>query len=358
MKPCEHMSFDQHELVVTKRDEKSGLRAIIAIHNTSLGPAIGGCRMFDYASEEQALDDVLRLSRGMTYKSALAGLPLGGGKSVIIGDPENAKTPELLRAMGDFLHSLGGRYIAAEDSGTNVSDMKVLMERTPHISGVLDDSEFGGDPSPYTAYGVYKGVKAALKYRCGNDCLGGISVAIQGAGSVGFGLAKLLLNEGAKVFVADINQANLGELATMGARVVSVNDILFLDVDVLAPCAMGSALNEHTVHNIKAGIVAGGANNQLATPAMGELLRDKGILYAPDFVINAGGIIDIYYQREAGSSVKSKGHIDSIYDTLLEIFYRADEAGIAPHAVAEMMAEERLRVTEDSIGTVAILSNN
>lgn len=332
-------SFDQHELVVFHEDAVANLKAIVAVHNTALGPATGGCRMFDYVSDAAALDDVLRLSRGMTYKSALAGLPLGGGKAVILGDPATQKSRALLLAMGEFIESLGGRYISAEDSGTCVADMAVMKEKTAYVSGVEKRQRFGGDPSPYTAYGVYLGIKSALRHQRGDDRLSGLRIAVQGAGAVGRHLAQRLLNEGATVFVADVNAENLRRAAGFGAQAIAVNEILSLQVDVLAPCAMGAVVSDETVEHIRADIVAGAANNQLASAEQGDVLRRRGILYAPDFVINAGGIIDVYYQQSGGTARQSEGHVEQIGDVLTRIFQRADSEGRSTHAVAESMAE-------------------
>ena len=332
-------AFDQHELVVFHKDAASGLQAIIAIHNSALGPAVGGCRMFDYADESAALNDVLRLSRGMTYKSALAGLPMGGGKSVIIGDPARHKSRELLLAMGDFIESLGGRYVCAEDSGTTVADMGVIRERTAHVSGVTKQQRFGGDPSPYTAYGVFCGIEAALLHQRGRASVSGVRVAIQGAGAVGRHLAARLLKHGAEVFVADVNADNLKRAVALGATAVAADQVLTLDVDVLAPCAMGAVINEASAETLRAAIVAGAANNQLAAPEQGETLRQRGILYAPDFVINAGGIIDVHYQQCGGSAEQSERHVEQIRDVLATIFRESDQCACSTHAVAESMAE-------------------
>ncbi len=337
-------SFDQHELVVFHEDPASGLRAIIAIHNTALGPATGGCRMFDYASDDAALDDVLRLSRGMTYKSALAGLPYGGGKAVILGDPARDKNRKRLLAMGEFINSLHGRYIGAEDSGTGVADIQVMREKTPYVYGVAKQQRFGGDPSPYTALGVYCGIKAALRYQRGSDDLSGLRIAIQGAGAVGRCLGERLLKDGAEVYVADIRPANLQRVVDLGAKAVPTRDLLSLDVDVLAPCAMGAVLNEDTVRNLSADIVAGAANNQLASPELAETLRERGIVYAPDFVINAGGIIDVYYQQQGAGSEQSERHIEQIGETLTRVLQLSEAEGRSTHAVAESLAEARFRL--------------
>lgn len=287
-------SFDGHELVTFSEDASTGLRAIIAIHNSSLGPAFGGCRMYPYANDDEALDDVLRLSRGMTYKNSLAGLPMGGGKAVIIGDPKTLKTPELMQSMGRFVETLGGRYVTAEDSGTCVADMKEIGKMTKHVTGLNEGQQYGGDPSPFTALGIYVGIKAAVKYKLGAHDLQGKSVAVQGAGAVGRRLIALLISAGAKVFVSDVNQTNLALAAKLGAVSVNTNDILQLDVDVLAPCAMGAVINNDTIEAINASIIAGGANNQLHSSEHADALLSQDILYAPDFVINAGGIIDIW----------------------------------------------------------------
>lgn len=336
-------AFDQHELVSFCSDRATGLRAIIAVHDSTLGPAVGGCRMFPYASDDAALHDVLRLSRGMTYKSALAGLPLGGGKSVIIGDPRRDKTPELLRAMGDFIESQGGRYVAAEDSGTGVAEIRTMSERTRFVSG-LDDNEYGGDPSPSTAWGVYLGMRTAVRHRLGAESFDGLKVAIQGLGHVGFYLAKHLREDGAVVYGADVNAANL-ERATreLGVIAVDVADILGLEVDILAPCAMGAVLNEQSIPAVRAGIICGAANNQLATPADCAHLKDLGILYCPDFLVNAGGIIDVHHQRTGSADSVKREHIARIEITLAEVLRRADECHRPSEVIAEELAQEFLR---------------
>ncbi len=349
-------SFDQHELVVFHKDAKSKLQAIIAIHNTARGPALGGCRMFDYASDEAALDDVLRLSRGMSYKSALAGLPLGGGKAVILGNPATEKSRPMLLAMGDFIESLGGRYVGAEDSGTCVADLATMQERTSHVAGVSKSQRFGGDPSPYTAYGVFCGIQAALRYQRGSEDLRGVRIAIQGVGAVGRHLAERLLNAGAKVFVADVNADNVRRIEALGAIVVAPSEILQLEVDVLAPCAMGAILSEALVEQVQATIIAGAANNQLASAAQAETLRSRGIVYAPDFVINAGGIIDVYYQHcargEPRSEHKVERHVENISEVLNRIFRQAEKERRSTHAVAESMAQALFQSAAPSEGAV------
>lgn len=345
-----HPDFDHHEMVSFKEDPATGLKAIIAVHNSHLGPATGGCRMFPYVSSDDALSDVLRLSRGMTYKSALAGIALGGGKSVIIGNPQQDKTRELMLAMGDFIESQNGHYISAEDSGTGVSDMAIIAEQTRHVTGLSDDPEYGGDPSPTTAYGVYKGICAAVDFQLGSD-LQGVRIALQGIGNVGYYLAQYLRNAGAQVFASDVNRRNIDRaVENLGVIEVGLNDVLSVDVDVLAPCAMGGAINENTIDHVKASIIAGAANNQLATVAMGDALLAKGILYAPDYVINAGGIIDVFYQQKGHRSAQEvTEHVDRIGDTLTSIFQRSQQESRATSTIADVMAEEIFKLPVNKI---------
>ncbi|NMQ28029.1 Glu/Leu/Phe/Val dehydrogenase [Candidatus Accumulibacter phosphatis] len=342
--------FADHEQVVFCSDDASGLKAIIAVHNSNLGPALGGCRMWHYASEDDAIRDVLRLSRGMTYKSALAGLQLGGGKSVIIGNPRTDKTPALLDAFARSLNQLNGRYVAAEDSGTNVADMKYLAERTPHVAGIIDKPSHeaegmrSGDPSPATAYGTFFGIRAAVKRKLGRDSLDGLRVAIQGVGNVGFDLARQLTDAGAQLWVADIHEDNLVRAREeLGARALAPEAIYAADVDVFAPCAMGAILNDETIPQLRASIVAGAANNQLAEVRHGSELMRRGILYAPDYVINAGGIIDIYHERIGFDRPALLRHLEGIHATLLEIFERADKEARPTGEVADALAEERFK---------------
>jgi leucine dehydrogenase len=342
-------AYDGHELVTFGRDEATGLQAIIAVHSTVLGPAAGGCRMYPYSSETEALNDVLRLSRGMTYKSALAGLAFGGGKSVIIGDPRADKTPELLRAMGDFVHSQGGRYVAAEDSGTGVDDIRVMAERTPYVSGI-DDNEFGGDPSPSTAWGVYLAIRTAVRHRLGEDSLQGVRVAIQGLGHVGYYLAGFLVEAGAKVVGTDVNADNLRKaVADHGIDAVEPDAILACEVDVFAPCAMGAVLNEQSIPALRAGIVAGAANNQLATENDGVQLQDRGILYCPDFLINAGGIIDVHHQRVGSTDAVKREHIMRIEQTLSKVLCGADETRRHTNDIAEELARNIIRQADQPL---------
>ncbi|MFN2361244.1 MAG: Glu/Leu/Phe/Val dehydrogenase [Marinobacter sp.] len=344
-----HPEFDHHERLTFCCDPETGLRAIIAVHNTSRGPALGGCRMFPYASDEEALRDVLRLSRGMTYKSALANLDLGGGKSVIIGDPREHKTEALLESMGRFLEQLGGLYTAAEDSGTSVADLKIMGRQTTSVAGIRDRPGFdgkpsNGDPSPATAWGTFVGLKAAVKHQLGRTDLEGLTVAVQGIGNVGYRLARHLRDAGAKLWVYDIHQDQMDRaVAELGATPATAEQILYLPVDVVAPCALGAVLNDQSITKLRAPIVAGAANNQLASPAHDELLRKHGVLYAPDFVINAGGIIDVYYERTGPDPDAVRRHVDTIGETLEEIFQRSDRDDLPTGQIADQLAEERFR---------------
>lgn len=340
--------FADHEQVVFCSDDKSGLKAIIAVHNSNLGPALGGCRMWPYASEDEAVRDVLRLSRGMTYKSAMANLKLGGGKSVVIGNPRTDKTPALLEALARAIDNLNGRYIAAEDSGTSVADIKYMNRFTQHVGGIADKpSDSGtrsGDPSPATAYGTFVGIKAAVRERLGSNRLDGLKVAIQGMGNVGADLARQLHEAGARLWIADIHADQTRRAAEeFGATVVATEDIFALDVDVFAPCAMGAVLNDETIPQLKAKVVAGAANNQLAEARHGLELARRQILYAPDYVINAGGIIDVYHERIGFDRAALINHIDGIYDNLMEIFARARADKKPTGEVADTIAEERFR---------------
>ena len=331
--------FDDHEEVVFHAHPASGLKAIIAIHDTTLGPALGGLRMWPYAFEDEALVDVLRLSRGMTYKAALAGLDLGGGKAVIIGDPGTRKTEALLRAFGRLVESLGGRYQTAEDVGTTVADMDVLRRETRFAHGVSDGS---GNPSPATAFGVFSGIRAAVKHRLGRDDLVGLRVAVQGLGNVGLGLARYLTEAGARLSVADIDGARVRRAVdAFAAAPVATERIHAVPADVFAPCALGAVVNDATLPEIGAPIVAGAANNQLAEPRHGAALKERGILYAPDYVINAGGLIDIASEGQGADAVLRR--VGRIYETLLEVFARAARQGVPTSAVADRMAEERFK---------------
>lgn len=344
-----HPEYDQHEQVAFHHDAATGLKAIIAVHSTRLGCGLGGCRMWPYASDAEALNDVLRLSRGMTYKAALAGLPQGGGKSVILGDSRKDKTPELMRAMGRFVEQFGGKYVVAEDSGTSVADIHHMAEETRHVGGLADAASVAagrtGDPSPATAYGTFVGLQAAVKHRLGRDELRGLKVAIQGVGNVGYRLAQYLHEAGAELWVTDLHYPSVERaVQTLGAKAVSMEQIFALDVDVFAPCALGAILNDITLPSIKAKVIAGAANNQLAAPARhGEALRQRGILYAPDYAINAGGIIEIYHETHGYEEAKARAHLDGIGSVLTQIFERAAAEARPTHEVADRLAEEIFR---------------
>jgi leucine dehydrogenase len=338
--------FDDHEHVAFHHDKASGLKAIVAIHNTARGPAYGGCRMWNYTSEEEALADALRLSRGMTYKSALADLDFGGGKAVIIGDPARDKSEPLWLAYGRFIDSLGGRYVTAEDVGTRPADLEIARRATRHVVGIAEGG--AGDPSPATAYGVFTGIRAAIAERLQREDMAGLRVAVQGLGNVGFDLARQLREAGAKLYVTDINESAVGKaVRDLGAAAVAIDAIHALDVDVFAPCALGSVVNDGTVGDIRARIVAGSANNQLAEPRHGEALRERGILYAPDYAINAGGVIWISHEGPQFDAEGARAHVARIGDTLSEIFARARREDIAPETAADRIAEQRFRRPED-----------
>jgi leucine dehydrogenase len=338
----DHPEFDGHEDVAFHHDPDSGLDAIIAIHNTSRGPALGGCRMWAYESRDQALTDVLRLSQGMTYKSALAGLDYGGGKSVIIGDPRRAKSEALFRAMGRFVESLKGRYIVAEDVGISVADVETMARETAHVSGI--PARGAGDPSPATAYGVYMGIKAAAKHRLGLDSLKGLRVAVQGLGHVGLHLCRHLAAEGASLIVADLDDdAVRRAVDTFDARAVQPDEIVSAPADIFAPCALGAVIDDRSIETLKAKIVAGSANNQLAEPRHGPALARQGVLYAPDYVINAGGIIVISHEGASFDRAKAFAQVALIHDTLMEIFQLAEAAGTCTAEAADRLAERRFR---------------
>ncbi|MFI0348146.1 MAG: Leu/Phe/Val dehydrogenase [Chthoniobacterales bacterium] len=337
--------FKNHEQVSFFHCEQTGLKAIIAIHNTNLGPALGGCRMWAYQNDDEALYDVLRLSQGMTYKAALAGLPLGGGKSVIIGDPKKEKTPAMMRAMGRAVESLGGRYIIAEDVGTCVEDMNEMSSICHYVTGALKNNEGSGDPSPVTAYGVFVGIKAAVKSRLQKENLQGLSVALQGLGNVGYHLAKLLHEEGVKLYVTDIDENKISKaVKELGAIAVPFHDIYDVEADIFAPCALGAIINDETIPRLKFPIIAGASNNQLAEPRHGDMLAERGILYAPDYAINTGGLISVYSDYALRNGIdfgreKVFSHTEKIGKTLEMIFAEAKSQGISTAVMADRLAE-------------------
>ncbi len=339
------LSFDDHEQIVFCNDKDTGLKAIIGIHNTVLGPALGGTRMWQYNNEWEALNDVLRLSRGMTFKSAITGLNLGGGKAVIIGDAKTQKTPELMRKFGEFVHSLSGKYITAEDVGMTTEDMDTVREVTPYVTGISESKGGAGNPSPITAYGVFMGMKAAAKFTYGSDVLENKMVFVQGIGHVGEALVEHLTNEGARVTISDINQERLESVRNKyGATIYGGNDIYGEAMDIYAPCALGATINDDTIYKLKAKIVAGAANNQLAEDKHGLILQERGIVYAPDFLINAGGIINVYAELENYGRQEIIRKTENIYNTTLEILERAKNRGITTNLAALNMAKEHIEL--------------
>jgi len=343
------MSRYNHEQLLFCNDNETGLKAIIAVHNTVLGPALGGTRMWQYNNELEALNDVLRLSRGMTYKNSISGLNLGGGKAVIIGDARTMKSEALMRRFGKFVNSLGGKYITAEDVGISPIDMTWVNMETNHVVGLPGKS---GDPSPVTAYGVYVGMKAAAKIQFGTDSLAGKKVAVQGVGHVGEYLVKHLTSEGAEVFITDIHEPTLQRIAdTYKAKVVGLDEIYDIDMDIYAPCALGATVNDDTLSRLKCSIIAGAANNQLKEETVhGKAVMDKGIIYAPDFALNAGGVINCYAEVKGLSAEWAMGKAEEIYTTISTIINRSQGEGIPAYQIANKMAEERI----EAIGKVKL----
>lgn len=337
-----------YEQVVFCQDKASGLKAIISIHDTTLGPALGGTRIWNYKTEEEALEDVLRLSRGMTYKNAVAGLNIGGGKAVIIGDAKEIKSEALFRAFGRYIESLNGRYITAEDVGSTVQDMDYINMETDFVCGTSTGSGTG-DPSPVTARGIYKGMKAAAKAAFGTDDLNGKTVAVQGVGHVAYSLCEHLHEEGAKLIVTDINEVAVQRAVDdFGAQAVAPDDIYSVDCDVYAPCALGGTINDETIKQFKCKVIAGSANNQLLEDRHGEILHEKGIIYAPDYVINAGGVINVAAELETYNRDNVMKKVDGIYDTLDKIFNLSKEKNIPTYLAADHIAMERIENMKNS----------
>ncbi len=335
--------YDAHESVHLFEDQASGLRAIIALHSTHLGPGAGGTRFWHYAEKQAAITDALRLSRGMSYKNAMAGLPLGGGKGVVLAGADRMKTPELLAAFGRAIESLGGKYITAEDVGMTDADMVAIASETRHVSGlpVADSHMAGGDPGPFTARGVYLGIKAASKYRLGNNSMAGVHVAIQGVGSVGGGVARLLAADGAKLTLADLNESKRDALAAeLGADVVGLDEVMTIKADILSPNALGAVLTERSICALNVAIIAGGANNQMATPEDAQRVLERDILYAPDYVINAGGIINVGLEYLGNVTVDEvNARIDQIPDRLASIWEASLADKIPSATIADNMAK-------------------
>lgn len=338
-----HLSTYDYGEVHFKLDKATGLRAIVAIHDTRLGPALGGCRFIHYDSDEAAIVDALRLARGMTYKAALAGLAHGGGKSVIMRPQEHFDRVALFRAFGKFLEDLRGHYITAEDSGTGLEDMEVIRTVTKNVTGVDPSHGGSGDPSPFTALGVRRGIEAAVKFKLGKDSLQGIHVAVQGVGHVGHWLCKELHACGAKLTVADVDPHKAERAQReFGAKVVAIDTIAATECDVFAPCALGAGLNDQTIPDLKAPIVAGAANNQLAEPRHGDDLHARGILYAPDYAINAGGLVNVAQEVKGYDAKVSREKTLKIYDTMMEIFERSKKLVAPTYKVSDILVEEKL----------------
>lgn len=333
------------EQVVFLHDKKVGLKAIVSLHSTRLGPGVGGVRMWDYKTEEEAIQDALNLSKGMTYKAAISGLNWGGGKAVIIGNPKKDKTPAMLARFGEFVQGLSGRYVTAKDVGIGADDLRAIKTKTQHILGIDGEPGSSGDPSPCTAFGVYHGIKACLGFQRGSDSLSGVTVALQGLGSVSYYLLDHFNREGAKVVACDIDEGAIAraKAKTPGIKIVSPEAIFDEACDVFSPSALGGAINSKTRPRIKSKIIAGAANNQLATPEDGQALFNAGVLYAPDYAINAGGLINIYHEHDAGGYKHDAAfkHAEGIGQTVRKILARSKEERLPTHVVADRMAEER-----------------
>ncbi len=340
----EQMEQHDHEQLVFCHDETTGLKAIIGIHDTTLGPALGGTRMWAYADEASAVRDVLRLSRGMTYKAAAAGLNLGGGKAVIIGDAKKMKSEMLFRSYGRFVQTLGGRYITAEDVGTTVQDMEWARMETDSVVGISRSLGGSGDPSPFTALGVFEGIKASVNWQTGSDSLEGKKITVQGVGHVGIHLVKMLADAGAKVFITDIDQDNLRKTSELvpSAEYVDPDAIYDVDCDIYAPCALGATVNDETIERLKCSIIAGSANNTLDREDHAQALADRGILYAPDYVVNAGGLINVANELEGYNAQRSTERVQAIYDITTRIFQIARDEGITTLQAANTLAERRI----------------
>ncbi|AMA73690.1 MULTISPECIES: branched-chain amino acid dehydrogenase [Aneurinibacillus] len=343
MKIFEYMEKYDYEQLVFCQDQNSGLKAIIAIHDTTLGPALGGTRMWMYDTEEDAIEDALRLARGMTYKAAGAGLNLGGGKAVIIGDPRKDKSEEMFRAFGRYIQGLGGRYITAEDVGTTVADMDIIHMETDYVTGVSPAFGSSGNPSPVTAYGVYRGMKAAAREAFGTDDLSGKTIAVQGVGNVAYNLCRHLHEEGANLIVTDINKENVQRaVEEFGAKAVDPNDIYSQECDIFSPCALGAIINDHTIPQLKAKVIAGSANNQLKEECHGDMLQELGIVYAPDYIINAGGLINVADELQGYNRERALKKVEMIYDNILRVFEISKRDNIPTYKAADRMCEERI----------------
>lgn len=342
----EQIQKDDFEQIVFCNDNRVGLKAIIAMHSTALGPGVGGCRMWDYGSDKEALYDVLRLSKGMTYKASISGLEWGGGKSVIFGDPSKSKSPEMLKRFGEYVDRLGGNYVTAKDVGIGAEDLKTIKTTTRHVLGIEGESGSSGDPSPATAWGTYHGMRAAVKFALGAESLKGLTIAVQGLGSVAYYMLKHLAKDGARIVGCDVNQTVIDRaVKEYGVEIVSPDAIYDVKCDVFSPNALGATINSKTRPRIKAKIIAGAANNQLELPEDGQALMKDGITYAPDYAINAGGLINIYYEgHERGGYDKQKAfaHVERIGSTVMQILERSKAERLPPNVIADKMAEERV----------------
>lgn len=345
----ERLGEHGHEQLVFCNDGSVGLRAVIAIHDTTLGPALGGIRMHRYASEAAAVTDVLRLARGMTFKAAASGLDLGGGKAVILGDPRREKSPELFRSFGRYVESLGGRYIASEDVGVSPEDLAHVHMETSYAVGEDRARGGSGDPSPFTALGVLQGIRACVEEVYGSASLAGLTVAVQGVGSVGYSLCRLLHEEGASLVVADVDRASVDRaVAEFGARAAGPEEIPFVACDIFAPCALGAVADDASVPRLRCRILAGSANNVLLEPRHGEALAGRGILYAPDYIINAGGLINVSDELHGYDRERVLQRVNGIYDAVKQVLAISKRDGIPPHAAADTLALDRLRATTRS----------
>ncbi len=352
MEIFQYMEKYDYEQLLFCQDRVSGLKVIICIHDTTLGPALGGTRMWTYESEDEAIEDALRLAKGMTYKNAAAGLNLGGGKAVIIGDPRKDKSEAMFRAFGRFIQGLNGRYITAEDVGTTVADMDIIHEETDYVTGISPSFGSSGNPSPVTAFGVYRGMKAAAKEAFGTDSLSGKTIAVQGVGNVAYNLCKHLYEEGALLIVTDIHKESVRRAVDeFGARAVDPQEIYGVQCDIYAPCALGATVNDHTIPLMKAKVIAGAANNQLQEARHGDALHERGIIYAPDYVINAGGVINVADELYGYNRERALKKVEAIYENIEKVLDISKRDAIPTYLAADRLAEERIELMKHTRST-------
>ncbi|MFP3124455.1 branched-chain amino acid dehydrogenase [Ectobacillus funiculus] len=352
MEIFQYMEKYDYEQLLFCQDRVSGLKAIICIHDTTLGPALGGTRMWTYESEDEAIEDALRLAKGMTYKNAAAGLSLGGGKAVIIGDPRRDKSEAMFRAFGRFIQGLNGRYITAEDVGTTVADMDIIHEETDYVTGISPSFGSSGNPSPVTAFGVYRGMKAAAKEAFGTDSLSGKTIAVQGVGNVAYNLCKYLYEEGAMLIVTDIHKESVQRAVDeFGARAVDPQDIYGVQCDIYAPCALGATVNDQTIPLMKAKVIAGAANNQLKEARHGDTLHERGIIYAPDYVINAGGVINVADELYGYNRERALKKVEAVYENIEKVLEISKRDAIPTYLAADRLAEERIELMKHTRST-------